>query len=169
MDKHRFDPFLARLRRQLAKLSRQQVAVTQEMVTAHALRWLCLETIEAFGRLRQVCPYCPGRRFHRHGYAAGLQRYRCVTCGHTFNALTHTPLARLRRRECWLTYLQSMLDSKTVRSAAKQSGIHRNTSFRWRHRFLMRTKYQRPWLSPCLMVPGTERHELVNHHPRMTR
>ncbi len=42
----------------------------------------------------------PGRRFHRHGFAAGLQRYRCIDCGHTFNALTHMPLVGLRRREC---------------------------------------------------------------------
>ncbi len=143
MDKHVFGRFLARLRRQLAKLSRQQVTVTHDTVASHAARWACLAAIEAFGRLRTTCPHCPGRRFHRHGFAAGLQRYRCIDCGRTFNALTHTPLARLRRRECWLPYLQCMLDSRTVRSAATHAGVHRNTGFRWRHRFLMRTKHVR--------------------------
>ncbi len=143
MDRHVFGRFLARLRRQLAKLSRQQITATHETVASHAARWACLAAIEAFGRLRTVCPRCPGRRFHRHGFAAGLQRYRCIDCGRTFNALTRTPLARLRRRECWLPYLQCMLDSRNVRSAANHAGVHRNTSFRWRHRFLMRTKQAR--------------------------
>jgi transposase-like protein len=144
MDKDVFGRFLVRLRRQLAKCSRQQVAITHDMVASHAARSLCLQAIEAFGRLRTVCPHCPGKRFHRHGFAAGLQRYRCLDCGRTFNALTHTPLAFLRRRERWLPYLQCMLDSRTVRAAATHAGIHRNTGFRWRHRFLMRTKHDRP-------------------------
>jgi transposase-like protein len=34
--------------------------------------------------------------------ADDLQRYKCRVCGVTFNALTGTPLARLRQREKWL-------------------------------------------------------------------
>uniref|UniRef100_UPI0010C12233 IS1595 family transposase n=1 Tax=Massilia sp. HP4 TaxID=2562316 RepID=UPI0010C12233 len=38
----------------------------------------------------------------------------------------------------------ALLDSRTVRSAARQVGVHRNTTFRWRHRFLHWVKYDRP-------------------------
>ena len=45
------------------------------------------------------CPHCEGRYIHRHGTARGLRRYKCLGCARTFNALTGTPLARLRKRE----------------------------------------------------------------------
>ena len=90
------------------------------------------------------CPDCSCERCHRHGQANHLQRFRCCQCGRTFNDLTGTPLARLRHKGKWLDYLAALLDSRTVRSAAKQVGVHRNTTFRWRHRFLHWVKYDRP-------------------------
>ena len=95
----------------------------------------CIALIEeaAGGR---PCPHCHCPRSHRCGHASGLQRFRCVDCRRSFNALTGTPLARLRKKECWLAYLQCMLDSHTVRQAAAATGVHLTTSFRWRHRFV---------------------------------
>ena len=90
------------------------------------------------------CPDCTCERCHRHGQANDLQRYRCCACGRTFNDLTGTPLARLRHKGKWLDYLETVLDSRTVRAAAKRVGVHRNTTFRWRHRFLDRAKDDRP-------------------------
>jgi transposase-like protein len=57
-------------------------------------------------------------------------------CGRTFNDLSGTPLARLRLKAKWLAYSQVLLDSLPVRKAADRLGVHRNTAFRWRHRFL---------------------------------
>ncbi|VXB11057.1 hypothetical protein MASSI9I_100151 [Massilia sp. 9I] len=37
-----------------------------------------------------------------------------------------------------------MLDSRSVRAAAKLIGVHRNTSFRWRHRFLDGVRQDQP-------------------------
>ena len=65
-----------------------------------------------------------------------MQRFRCLGCRRSYNALTGTPLARLRLRGHWLTCLQCLLDSRTVRAAARMTGVHRTTSFRWRHRFV---------------------------------
>ena len=90
------------------------------------------------------CPDCACERCHRHGYANDLQRFRCCACGRTFNDLTGTPLARLRHKVKWLAYLETVLDSRSVRSTAKRVGVHRNTAFRWRHRFLERVKDDRP-------------------------
>lgn len=92
----------------------------------------------------QQCPHCADTHLYRHGQAHGLQRYRCAGCGKTFNALTGTPLAHLRLKSRWLAYLQCMLESQSIRHAARAAGVHRNTSFRWRHRFLQWAKNDRP-------------------------
>jgi transposase-like protein len=94
----------------------------------------CLALIES-AAARRACPHCDCARVHRCGVASGLQRFRCLDCRRTFNALTGTLLARLRKRERWLPYLQCLLESRTVRDAARVAGVHRTTSFRWRHRF----------------------------------
>ena len=52
------------------------------------------------------CPHCQCTRVHRCGSASGLQRWRCLACQRSFNALTNTPLARLRKKALWLPYLQ---------------------------------------------------------------
>ncbi|WP_313704756.1 IS1595 family transposase [Massilia sp.] len=102
--------------------------------------------IEAAAPSRLVCPGCGGARHHRHGRDRGLQRYRCRACGKTFSALTGTPLARLRHRGLWLDYLEGMLEAQSVRVCAATLGVHRNTSFRWRHRFLTWARHDRPAL-----------------------
>ncbi|GGB87899.1 IS1595 family transposase [Pseudoduganella buxea] len=104
----------------------------------------CLAIIEARGARLRRCPHCDGDKLYRHGILRGLQRYRCRQCRRSFNALTDTPLAFIRLREKWLPFLQCMLGSMTVRAAAETTGIHRNTSFRWRHRFLAMAKDDRP-------------------------
>jgi len=92
------------------------------------------------------CPFCNHNHSHRHGFANGLQRYRCMSCLRTFNALTGTPLARLRHKEKWLSYLKAIGDSLTIRKAAAVVGLNRKTSFRWRHRFLAWIANDRPAL-----------------------
>src|SRR4051795_9261834 len=44
----------------------------------------------------------------RRGRASGLRRYRCRACRKTFNALTGTSLARLRKKACWLRYGEAL-------------------------------------------------------------
>ena len=90
------------------------------------------------------CPHCQGTRVHRCGQASGLQRWRCLACRRSFNALTGTPLARLRKRELWLPYLGCVLDSRTIRKAAEQVEVSPSTSFRWRHRFVPGAARERP-------------------------
>jgi len=82
------------------------------------------------------CPVCQADRFYRWGHQAGLQRFRCCACKHTFTAISGTPLARLRHKEQWLNYSAALIEGLTVRASARQCGIDKNTSFRWRHRFL---------------------------------
>src|SRR3954463_12225048 len=82
------------------------------------------------------CPHCAAARLQRWGHASGLRRYRWPACRKTFNALTGTSLARLRKKACWLRYGEALAAGMTLAKAAAHCGVHLTTSFRWRHRFL---------------------------------
>ncbi len=124
-------------------LTGSPLASLQEWLAALSSRVDCLALIErAAGRC--PCPHCGCPRHHRCGHANGLQRYRCMGCTRSYNALTGTPLARLRHRDKWLPYMQCLLDSRTVRDAADRVHVARSTSFRWRHRFIAGVRRERP-------------------------
>lgn len=110
----------------------------------HLANWLSeqlnarADTLIETARSALVCPACQESRVVKWGCSGGLQRYRCKQpgCGKTFNALTRTPLAKLKHRSKWLGYLRCMLDSLTLRQTAERLNIDLKTAFRWRHRFL---------------------------------
>ena len=85
---------------------------------------------------RKGCPHCGGLEAGRWGQADGMPRYRCKACRRTFNALTGTPLARLRMKDKWATQAEALIDGVTTAVAAKRCGVDYKTAFRWRHRFL---------------------------------
>lgn len=69
--------------------------------------------------------------------------------------------------------MQALLDGTTVRQAARRGGVHKNTSFRWRHRFLTRPPGSKPlhWRG---MVEADETYFLASfkaprHLPRPAR
>ena len=83
-----------------------------------------------------ACPHCAGTRIVRNGSASGLQRFKCRGCQRTFNALSKTPLARLRKKAKWLQQEDALARGLIVRLAAAELGVAPSTAFRWRHRFL---------------------------------
>ena len=89
-------------------------------------------------------PHCQGTALDRHGQVSGLQRYCCQTCHRTFNALTGTALARLRKKDKWIGFSAALVASQPLRPAAAALQVHRNTTLRWRHRFLGSLKADRP-------------------------
>ena len=141
MDNVAFDQLFAALTKQ--QLSFEEAAELRGWLAGIDQGTQCLAIIEETARGRP-CPHCGGARLHRCGHASSLQRYRCLGCRRSHNALTGTPLARLRKREHWLAYLQCALDACTIRAAARRVGVHRTTSFRWRHRFVPAASRQRP-------------------------
>ena len=99
-----------------------------------------LELLEArIGETRR-CPHCRAEEAVIRGRSNGLRRYGCKGCGRTFNALTGTPLARLRKKELWAAFAAGLSDGDTVKGAAARCGVADTTSFRWRHRFLAAVK-----------------------------
>ncbi|WP_177313710.1 IS1595 family transposase [Marinobacter gelidimuriae] len=100
-----------------------------------------IEHLEQRLQSQLKCPTCNHDKVYRWGILKGLQRYRCRGCTKTFTALTGTPLACLRKRELWMEYATSMLNSEALRTAARRCKIRLDTSFHWRHRFLKLADY----------------------------
>jgi transposase-like protein len=90
------------------------------------------------------CPHCDNRDVVRWGQASELPRYRCKACLRTFNALTKTPLAKLRMKDKWTAQTEAMIDGVSLAQAARRCGVHPTTAFRWRHRFLAALSGDKP-------------------------
>lgn len=129
---------------QLGLLTRRQREQVLGMLAQSSQHERVVELLQGAAAEHLACPRCRSEHYHLHGSAHGLQRYRCTACGKTFNALSGTPLSRLRHKSKWLRYSDCVLRSMTVRAAATWVGVHRNTTFRWRHRFLTLPKTDRP-------------------------
>lgn len=149
MDKRSFRRWL----KQLGTLSSQQRLQVKRLMGLgeaespdNATAWIDQRAREAL-----ACPRCFATHVHRWGRESSVQRYRCCTCHHTFNALTGSALAGLKRRDAWASYAQAMINGASVRASAGQAGIHRTTAFRWRHR----------WLQELVPARDSEFHNIV--------
>jgi transposase-like protein len=85
---------------------------------------------------RPPCPRCGSGRVGGWGRYRGGHRHRCLDCGRTFTATTATPAAYLKKPALWNLFCDFMRISLPVRSTAAVLGVHKDTAFRWRHRFL---------------------------------
>ncbi|MBZ2206128.1 IS1595 family transposase [Massilia soli] len=140
MDARSFEMFT----KLLSTLSSRQLIKVAAMLEHQSADAKTTALLEQAAAANLACPRCRSTKFYGHGEAHGLHRYRCRDCSKTFNSLTGTPLSRLRLKGKWLRYVDCLLMATTVRRAAKSIGVHKNTSFRWRHRFLTLPKTDRP-------------------------
>ena len=97
--------------RQIPQLSHRQRITSSNLLRSSAPQEAAVVLVEQTAQAHLHCPACQSKHFHRHGQAHGLQRYRCVPCGKTFNALTGTPLAHLHHKQRWLAYADCLLNS----------------------------------------------------------
>ncbi len=125
---------------QLGDLSEVQRSALAAALKGNGSAADVIALIETRFAVAPVCGHCKSAAFGSWGVASGLRRYKCKCCSRTFNALTGTPLAQLHRREAWLEYARALVDGVSLRKAAERCGIHLETSFRWRHRFLASPK-----------------------------
>lgn len=96
--------------RRLGELSARQVEQLKGRLAGSEVSHDAREWINRRAQESLACPHCQGAHVQRWGHESGIQRYRCGHCHRTFNALTGSPLARLKCR----------------------------AAFRWRHRLLQR-------------------------------
>lgn len=132
------------LMKQVARLTLHQRALLRKRLDALDGEQKALAVIESPSSDQpRSCPHCQGTTLDRHGQVSGLQRYRCQTCHRTFNALTGTALARLRKKDKWLGFSAALVAAQPLRPAAAALQVHGNTTLRWRHRFLGSVKADR--------------------------
>ena len=120
----------------LSRLSVEQRWRVERALAANDSHAAVCEVIERRLGERPCCAHCGGDRVGGWGRSHGLRRWRCGDCRRTFNALTGTTLARLRKKALWLAFAETLSDGLSVRKAAECCGVAPSTSFRWRHRFL---------------------------------
>lgn len=126
---------LKKLKAMVAKLTFAQRRELMDELGTDAEASVSVGIIETQGKVAG-CPHCGNGHVVRNGSASGLQRYKCRVCGRTFNALTGTPLARLRQKSKWIVQAEVLRDGMTITQAAKRLKVARSTAFRWRHRFM---------------------------------
>ena len=134
MDRKSFRGWL----RQLGELSAQQLERLKARLADGEGGGNACDWVNRHARECLACPHCQAAHVQRWGRESGIQRYRCGHCHRTFNALTGSPLAGLKCREAWADYAKAMMDGCSLRTAAKRSGVHLSTAFRWRHRLLQK-------------------------------
>lgn len=130
----------------LARLSREQRARLRAHLRGEEESDAVVAALEHGRQEAAPCPHCASSWVYRWGKVSGLQRYRCRACRKTFNALTGTPLARLRHKARWARYGQALREGLSVRKAATECGVAKNTGFKWRHRFLTQPAGLKPAL-----------------------
>ena len=115
----------------------ENLTYTQSKEVEDVLHKKCsLKSLEDVTGHIESCPHCKSQSIYKWGVRANLQRYRCNSCHKTFNALTNTPLARLRHKERWIDYAKDVIEGKSIRDAAAHCEVANSTTFRWRHRML---------------------------------
>jgi len=121
---------------QLGDLSQLQRDALVAALSASGAGNEVIAIIETRFAAAPACGHCSSGNIRGWGSASKLKRYKCRDCDRTFNALTGTPLAQLHLREKWLDYARSLVAGVSLRKAAAANGMHLETAFRWRHRFL---------------------------------
>jgi len=129
------DIFLAWLN-ETDNLSPGQRAEASRILSGSPSLQAVVDLLEAKVRENRICPHCVSAGAIIRGHASGLSRFFCKGCGKTFNALTGTPLARLRHKSRWAEFAASLRDGETVKASAERCLVASTTAFRWRHRFL---------------------------------
>lgn len=132
MQEHDWKRWLERLH----ELSPRQRQALMAQLRSPNERDRVLAQIDQEDESKPRCPHCAAVRVVRNGQADGLQRYKCRGCSKTFNALTATPLARLRQRHKWFAQARVLDEGLSVHQAAERLQVAPSTAFRWRHRFL---------------------------------
>lgn len=130
MKKKDFSTMLA----QIGMLNASQKAQLLDVLSGSETAKQATDMIDEEFSTKPVCPSCSSEAVHKWGKLSGLQRYRCKECKRTFNALTGTPMARLRKKDLWLDYSQALSESLSLTKAADRCGIDRTTAFRRRWR-----------------------------------
>jgi transposase-like protein/IS1 family transposase len=83
-----------------------------------------------------VCPRCNSKGVIRYDKYDNKQRYKCKDCTRTFTDFTNTPLHYTHKPQLWISFIECMIEGKSLRDAQDILGITWVTLFYWRHKLL---------------------------------
>ena len=83
------------------------------------------------------CPHCHSKHIIKCGKSSNKQKYYCKECNKYFVPTENTLLFNTKKDiSVWATYMNCMLDKKSIRECAEICNISLKTSFNWRHKIL---------------------------------
>lgn len=128
---------ISRLLSQIQQVPVEEISKVKEAVAKREGDVESLLMLQERTEAVKCCPHCGCVEIVRNGFKNGKQRFWCKGgCGATFNALTGTPLARLRMPEKHIENARCMVEQLSIPDAAERLGVCWETAFRWRHRFM---------------------------------
>ena len=80
------------------------------------------------------CPNCTNSKVVGHGTYKGRGRYMCKSCGKSFNDYTGTAISGIKKVDKFQSYLKLILESVSIRVAAKKLDLNIKTILDWRHK-----------------------------------
>lgn len=120
--------YYSNIKESIKTLNYSQLQKLKSQIKKQQENRIVAQTLEK-SRKKLVCPHCNSTSYVKWGRQSDLQRYKCKKCTKTFNSLTNTPLANLRRKGHWLDYSKCLIEGKTIRKSANICGISKTTSF----------------------------------------
>ena len=82
------------------------------------------------------CPHCNSEKIIGFGHYKYSKRFRCKSCTKTFNEMTGTPMANLKKADEFSHYLELFPQRLSLRELAEKLKISIRTAFDWRHKIL---------------------------------
>jgi transposase-like protein len=128
---------ISRLLKEIQKVPVEEISKVKDAVAKREGDVESLLMLQERTESVKCCPHCGCVEIVKNGFKNGKQRFWCKGgCGATFNALTGTPLARLRMPERHIENARCMIEHLSIPRTAERLGVCRETAFRWRHRFM---------------------------------
>ena len=85
---------------------------------------------------QRCCSHCGHTKYVRFGKDKGSQRYKCKSCNRSFTEYSGTWMAGLHKKDKVDSYMQLMLEEKSLDKIKVALKINKKTAFDWRHKIL---------------------------------
>jgi transposase-like protein len=126
------------LKKMLTKLTKEEKTELSKLLGREMKEGFQLNDLKSSINKEQaiLCPHCQSNDIYGHGIYKGRKRYMCRKCKKTFNDFTGTAISCIKKTDAFQEYMELMIQSLSIRKAAKIIGVNVKTIFDWRHKLL---------------------------------
>lgn len=83
-----------------------------------------------------TCPHCESIDCVGNGKYKDRKRYKCKSCGKSFNELTGTVCSYIQNRDKFASFSKELPNGRSLRKLAADYNISLNTALIWKHKIL---------------------------------